>query len=487
MSYTFHPAAELFPLLTEGDIETLAQDIKTHGLLEPIKLYDGQILDGRNRYRACEHAQIEPLIEVIPVTINPWEYSWSKNAERRHLPPGQKAAIFEEFVEHSTAWQAEYQRRQDDANEARQAAAQQQPRNEQGHFTIPAAVESKEVQQSQGDREDNTGGASIEAPPGYELASTTESKTSKKRKPARKLAARQAKVAGVSRATTERAKTLKRQRPDLHKQVCAGAISLNAALRQMKRETVAAPVAATAAPTGLLLLVARAECLPLPDACVDLIITSPPYNIGPKKGRQEQRNDGRSMTGGRAWSGIAGEVVLPEPQYQAWQLAVLKELYRVTKSGGSLFYNHKVRQQHGRMIHPMEWLLRVEGWTLRQEIIWDRKSTHNHERTYFWPHDERIYWLTKGTPTLPREGIQQSTVWTFHGPVADTWHVSPFPEELPRRCLAAVGTTGKIVLDPFGGSMTVCSTALALGASKVIGADIHGGHVRRAGEEHGWL
>jgi len=227
--------------------------------------------------------------------------------------------------------------------------------------------------------------------------------------------------------------------------------------------------------------VGRAENLDfLENESIDLIITSPPYNLGSEhwpmggEGRQERK------------AGIGYQDGLSEPSYQAWQLAVLQELFRVSKSGASLFYNHKVRQSNGQMIHPMDWLRNPHNpWRVRQEIIWNRQSTHNHCSVLFWPHDERIYWMTKGKPALPDRTIGMSTVWDFFGPIPNTWHPAPFPSDLPKKCIEAIGQPGLTILDPFGGSMVTCSVAQSLGF-EAIGVDINPDYVKQAMEVNGW-
>ena len=51
---TFHPLANVFPLLEGEEFDALVADIAASGLCEAVWLYEGQILDGRNRYRACQ-------------------------------------------------------------------------------------------------------------------------------------------------------------------------------------------------------------------------------------------------------------------------------------------------------------------------------------------------------------------------------------------------------------------------------------------------
>jgi ParB-like chromosome segregation protein Spo0J len=55
----FHPIANAFPLMTEHELAGLTEDIKANGLDIDIDLYQGKILEGRNRYRACKAAGAE--------------------------------------------------------------------------------------------------------------------------------------------------------------------------------------------------------------------------------------------------------------------------------------------------------------------------------------------------------------------------------------------------------------------------------------------
>jgi ParB-like chromosome segregation protein Spo0J len=60
-----HPLASLFPELPPEELTELARDIKERGQLDPIILHKGLILDGRNRYRACQMAGVKPQTEEL--------------------------------------------------------------------------------------------------------------------------------------------------------------------------------------------------------------------------------------------------------------------------------------------------------------------------------------------------------------------------------------------------------------------------------------
>jgi N6-adenosine-specific RNA methylase IME4 len=98
-----HPAADVFPLLEGEEFDRLVADIRENGLREPIWrvwVEDGAagngttkplILDGRNRLRACFEAKVRPEFQDYEGN-EPWSFVWSLNACRRDLTTGQKAA-----------------------------------------------------------------------------------------------------------------------------------------------------------------------------------------------------------------------------------------------------------------------------------------------------------------------------------------------------------------------------------------------------------
>jgi hypothetical protein len=97
---TFHPVAELFPLMEGDEFENLVKDILANGLLEPIWLHptDGSIIDGRNRYRACVKAKVDPKTRKWSGTGSLVGFVVSVNLHRRHLTAGQRAVVGAEML-----------------------------------------------------------------------------------------------------------------------------------------------------------------------------------------------------------------------------------------------------------------------------------------------------------------------------------------------------------------------------------------------------
>lgn len=91
-SYEMHQLCTAFPLMKSDQFMALVKDIRENGLLEPITLYEGKILDGRNRYTACVNAMIEPVFEEYDGN-DPLAFVISRNLSRRHLDESQRAMV----------------------------------------------------------------------------------------------------------------------------------------------------------------------------------------------------------------------------------------------------------------------------------------------------------------------------------------------------------------------------------------------------------
>lgn len=191
------------------------------------------------------------------------------------------------------------------------------------------------------------------------------------------------------------------------------------------------------------------------DASVDLIITSPPYNLGNKH-----------HTGNKHHNPYDDNMA--EEDYQEWQVNVLNECFRVLKDNGSLMYNHKNRIKNGEQISPYQWLFKTK-FVVKQEIVWFNGS-QNFDKIRFYPMTERIYWLAKSNKTKLYNAINHhdffnKSEWKAEG--TNKSHTRAYPVKLCEDLISCFPDS-KIVLDPFMGSGT---TGVAC---KLLGKDFIG-------------
>jgi hypothetical protein len=96
----FHPKTLILPLMEGDELDELARDIACHGQLEPIWLdpVDGFIVDGRNRWRACEIAGVDPVCQEVETGQSILGFIFSKNLARLHLSASQRACLAVELL-----------------------------------------------------------------------------------------------------------------------------------------------------------------------------------------------------------------------------------------------------------------------------------------------------------------------------------------------------------------------------------------------------
>jgi len=226
---------------------------------------------------------------------------------------------------------------------------------------------------------------------------------------------------------------------------------------------------------------AREVLKELPDRCIHLMVTSPPYNVG-----KEYDED------------------LTLEEYLAFIEEVMREVYRVLVWGGRVCFNvANVGRKpyiplHAYLIQRFEKV----GFLFRGEIIWDKGESISGASTAWgsWKsavnpilrdQHEYIIVLSKGSfkrergskaDTITREEFLELTrsVWRFPPESAKkVKHPAPFPEELPYRCIQLYTFKGDVVLDPFAGSGTTCIAALKT-RRHFIGIDIEEKYVDMA-------
>jgi N6-adenosine-specific RNA methylase IME4 len=215
MEMTFHPIANLFPLLPEDELTALADDIARNGLHEPIWTYQNQVIDGRNRYKACARANVEPTYREWDGNGSLVAFAWSLNGARRHLTSSQKAAVSVEILPLL----------EQEAAERRAATLKQN-----------ATRESPTVTQKFGERHDG------------------------------ESAAQAANLTGTNRQYVSDAKNLRQEFPDLFERVKSGELTITEAKAEIKTEKKLAIAEQI-----------KQEPKPMPEGPYRVIVIDPPW------------------------------------------------------------------------------------------------------------------------------------------------------------------------------------------------------------------
>ena len=202
---------------------------------------------------------------------------------------------------------------------------------------------------------------------------------------------------------------------------------------------------------------------------VDLVLTSPPYNLGiTPRGERPARHAFGCQCG--CWSGkVMGGYAshsddMPYEEYESWQGEIIKLCWNALNEKGAIYYNHKPRTDAGGSLWMPSKL--GNGFPLRQIVTWWRRGGMNWSTCYYLPSYEWILIWAKPEFRLAEYG--EMDVWDIT-PDANTLHPAPFPEGLAKRVLKSTGA--QLSCDPFMGSGTTLRAAKDLGR-RAIGIEI---------------
>lgn len=183
----------------------------------------------------------------------------------------------------------------------------------------------------------------------------------------------------------------------------------------------------------------------IPDESIDLIITSPPYNLSHKK-----RNCGGCLIKYNTYSDD-----LSYDDYINWQVNVLNECFRVLKNTGVLYYNHKERHIKGYYFNPLH-IVEKSKFNVLQTIIWNRSSgmTFNIGRFVNSYETITVAYKSNNYMRINKDYEKLFDVWDIL-PERHPYQVASFPVEVPRRIIKAYDNQEHLlVLDPFMGGGT---------------------------------
>ena len=187
------------------------------------------------------------------------------------------------------------------------------------------------------------------------------------------------------------------------------------------------------------------------------VVTSPPYNLGlrSRKGHKTNWSNGKIADKGYELHNDN----MPRADYVKWQREVIALSLDIVGDKGVVLWQHKPVHRDLGVLEQNDIL---QGFPLRQRIIWNRGSTNNHTRSICPPTYEFIAVIAPRGYKMTTEAYKESRAWgaVWNVPPERNPHEAPFPLELARRMVMLVPGA---VLDPFAGSGTVGIAALAQG------------------------
>lgn len=221
----------------------------------------------------------------------------------------------------------------------------------------------------------------------------------------------------------------------------------------------------------------------LQDKSVDLMVTSPPYNINIDYGNKWM-NGKKIHTKGEKYKDN-----LLEEEYREMISKVITETKRVLKDNGQIWFNIKNRYDKGNIIPPF-WILEYfQDMYLKNIIIWNfdwggstnTRFCSRYEYVFFFTKKKDDYTFNLDDVKIPALNYRPDRYKSQLKNPSDVWkislvsgnsperteHPAQYPEELIERILKVGSNEGDLILDPFMGSGTTAVVAKKLGRNYV--------------------
>ena len=239
--------------------------------------------------------------------------------------------------------------------------------------------------------------------------------------------------------------------------------------------------------TNILYLKSSKSMSEVLDESVDLIVTSPPYNIDIQYGNKTKKG---KVTESKA---VKYSDKMEESEYRELLRSVFDECKRVLKKDGSIWINIKNRYTNGEIITPF-WIQEYfSDYTLKNLIVWNfdwggstnKRFAPRYEFVFWFTKDKNDYTFNLSDVSIPAVNYRPDRYKSQLKNPSDVWkipmvsgnflertgHPAQYPEKLIERIVLAGTNKGDVVLDPFMGSGTTAVVAKKLGR-KYIGYEI---------------
>lgn len=442
-----HDAAGIFPLMGDAELHSLADDIKKHGQREPIIVWGsrGQIVDGRNRARACELVGVVPLVSRREFNSDEdavW-FSVSQNLKRRHLAKGQEAMVVADADELCDRLRADARARQIAAAVATNAARAAPAPAPMPSVTLEENLPQAQPQERAPQTRDNLG--ALAGVSGKTMAAAI-----KVRSAAPELAeAVRQNVIPVNMAEKVTGRPVEEQRAVVQRIADGSAKNVPQAVRQLEEEKRKDAAASLPAPVGARIELGSAldhlDCF----SGAHCVVTDPPYGIDTHR----TRDGGQDYADGSDYA-----LDLLDKTMAGLSKRIDPSAHLYVFSGYT--YVHAFKEVLSRYFDVQD-----------NPIIWAKtqQTMCDFSRWYASKHEYVLFARMRGS-NRPLKNGAVGDVFTF-ARGRDTTHSAEKPVDLLATFIEQSTAVGELVADPFTGSGSTAVASLRA-SRRFVGTEI---------------